>query len=102
MDRKQIRERLVGILSSSELGLSQLDVSTLNEDTSLLDEIIVDSLQLLEFIVAMENAFGFKVTVERLNIDIFDRFGRVVDFVQGSVSAASPGTSEASHGKNTA
>ena len=102
MEREQIRARLIAILSSSELGASQVDLSTLTEDTSLLDEIIVDSLQLLEFIVAMENAFGFKVTAERLNIDIFDRFGRVVDFVQGSVSAASPGASEASHGKNIA
>jgi acyl carrier protein len=98
MDREQIKERLIGILQSSELGARAGDLSELTEDTSLLDELIVDSLQLLEFIVAMENAFGFKVTSDHLSIDMFDHFGRVIDFVQSNLSATCDVAAGGSHG----
>jgi hypothetical protein len=50
---------------------------------------MVDSLQLLDFIVAMENAFGFKARSTELTIDTFDRLGRVIDFVQSRLPETS-------------
>ena len=58
-----------------------MDVSELTEETSLLNDVTLDSLQLLEFIVAMENRFQFKINTNKLNVEIFDRFGSVIDFV---------------------
>ena len=88
MDRQQITSRLVDILVSTEFSSLQVEGAQLTEDTSLLNDIALDSIQLLEFIVAIERTFGFKINTKRLNIDIFDRFGRVVDFVAGNVGAA--------------
>jgi acyl carrier protein len=88
MGRNEIRARLLAILTSPEFTSLQIDVSELTDDTSLLNDVALDSLQLLELVVAMERAFGFRANVKRLNIDIFDRFGRLVDFVEASLPAA--------------
>lgn len=86
MNRDTVRTRLISILTSKDFGSLQVDVSDLSEDTSLINEIALDSLQLLEFIVAIENSFSFQVKTNRLNVDIFDRFGDVIDFVQENLS----------------
>lgn len=88
MNRDVVRERLVQILTSKDFGSLQVDVSELTEETSLLNEIALDSLQLLEFIIAIENSFSFKIKTNRLSVDIFDRFGDVIDFVQSNLSPA--------------
>jgi acyl carrier protein len=85
VNREQVRTRLLEILTSKKFGSLQVDVSELTEETSLLNDITLDSLQLLEFIVAIENAFQFKVNTRRLSADVFDRFGSVIDFVHDSV-----------------
>jgi acyl carrier protein len=82
MTRDTVRERLISILTSKDFGSLLVDVSDLSDDTSLINEITLDSLQLLEFIVAIENSFSFQIKTNRLNVDIFDRFGDVIDFVQ--------------------
>lgn len=94
MTREQITRRLIGILTSKEFGSLQLDVSSLTEETSLLNDVTLDSLQLLEFVVAIEKSFGFTANTKRLNIDMFDRFGRIVDFVQAGVEVARPAQTE--------
>lgn len=82
MERNAIRDQLIGILTSPQFSSLNADPSKLNDDTSLLNEVMVDSLQLLDFIVAMENTFHFKARSTELTIDTFDRFWRVIDFVQ--------------------
>ena len=85
LDRDAIREKLKAILTSPDFSSLQVDVSTLNDDASLLNDIALDSLQLLEFVVAMERTFGFKLDTKRLSVDIFDRFDRVIDLVERSL-----------------
>jgi acyl carrier protein len=81
MERQTVRTNLIEILRSPQFNSLQVDVSELTEETSLLNEITLDSLQLLEFIVAIENRFQFKINTKKLNVEIFDRFGAVIDFV---------------------
>jgi acyl carrier protein len=90
MEREDITRRLIEILTSKEFGSLQVDVSALNEDTSLINDIALDSLQLLELVVAVEHAFKFKANTKRLSLDIFDRFGLLVDFVEANVNTAAP------------
>lgn len=84
MDRAEIRERLINLLRSAEF-IDENDVSRLHDDTSLVNEIGLTSLQLLEFIAGIERAFGFRANSDRLRIDTFDRFDRVIDFVHGAL-----------------
>jgi acyl carrier protein len=85
LDRDAIRDKLKAILTSPDFSSLQVDVSELTDDASLLNDIALDSLQLLEFMVAMERTFGFKLDTHRLNVDIFDRFERVIDLVETSL-----------------
>ena len=89
LDRDAIREKLKAILTSSEFSSLQIDVSALADDASLLNDIALDSLQLLEFVVAMERTFGFKLDAKRLSVDIFDRFDRVIDLVESNLTRRS-------------
>ncbi len=81
MKLELVRTGLLNILSSTEFGSLQIDVSQINDDTSLVNDIGLDSLQLLELVVAIENTFSIKINTKRLDIDIFDRFGALVEFV---------------------
>jgi acyl carrier protein len=97
MNRDEIRSRLLEILSSGQFASLQVDVSRLTDASSLLNDIPLDSLQLLEFIVAMEKTFGFAANTKRLNIDIFDRFARVIDFVEEQLATVQPSHFGGSH-----
>ena len=46
--------------------------TTIDDDTSLLHTIGLDSIQLLEFIVNIEKVMEFKIDFELLSIDDFD------------------------------
>ena len=87
LDRDAIRDKLKGILTSPDFGSLQVDVSDLTDDASLLNDIALDSLQLLEFMVAMERTFGFKIDTHRLSVEVFDRFDRVIDLVETGLVA---------------
>jgi acyl carrier protein len=86
LDRDAIRDKLKSILTSTDFSSLQVDVSELTDDVSLLNDLALDSLQLLEFIVAMERTFGFKLNTKRLSVDVFDRFERVIDLVESSLA----------------
>jgi acyl carrier protein len=90
MNRDHIRSTLLEILSSNQFGSLQIDVSQITDSTSLLNDVPLDSLQLLEFIVAIENTFGFSANMKRMNIDMFDRFERVLDFVEERLASVEP------------
>src|SRR5690349_10011980 len=78
LDRDAIRDKLKAILTSPDFSSLQVDVSELTD-------VALDSMQLIEFMVAMERTFGFKLDTLRLSVDIFDRFERVIDLVETSL-----------------
>ena len=90
MDRELVKRLLLGILASPEFDPLHIEPSQITEETSLLNEIGFDSLQLLDLIVAMERTFGFRANTRHLNVEMFDRFGNVVDFVVSAVPGEGP------------
>lgn len=88
MTRSEIAGRLLGILSSKEQMSLQIDIAAVRDDTSLLKDLALDSIQLLELIVAIENQFQIQVSNEDLSIDVFDRFSLLVDFVEARLAVA--------------
>jgi len=90
MVREHIRQRLFELLASDTATWPAVDVVALTDETSLLNDVAFDSLQLLDLIVAIENAFGFQAQTEHLNMDMFDRIGSVVDFIVDSLGATRP------------
>ena len=52
-------EQLKEILSKVD---KKLDMSTVNEDTNLINDLKLDSLSIMLFAMEIENAFGFRFT----------------------------------------
>src|SRR5215831_5324063 len=95
--RGLIAERLTGILLSPRFSALGVDPEQLTESTSLLNDLLMDSIQLLDFIVEMERAFGFRASSRDLTVDVFDSFSRVIDFVQRMTEAQEASLVEATH-----
>lgn len=97
LDRDLIAKRLIDILTSPRFSTLSVDPVRLNDSTSLLNDVVMDSIQLLEFIVEMERAFGFRTSSKDLTIDVFEQFGRVVEFVERSVAVPQTEAAGAPH-----
>jgi acyl carrier protein len=57
-------------------------------EASNLYELGLESLNVVELLMAMEAAFDIVIDVEDLNGDIFSAFGRLAAFVQGKLDEA--------------
>lgn len=86
MDREKIKQNLLEIFTSREHMSLQLSSLKIEEDTSLLKDLVLDSIQILELLVAIENRFKITITNKELNLDYFDRFSLLIDFVQEKLS----------------
>ncbi|MBI5638134.1 MAG: acyl carrier protein [Nitrospinae bacterium] len=81
MDREEIRKALLDILCSKDQMSLQLDTSDIKDDTSLLSDVCLDSIQILELVVAIENKFKVCINTEEITLDIFDRFSDLVEYI---------------------
>jgi acyl carrier protein len=86
MERQAIREGILDILSSKDQMSLQIDVSEIHDDTSLINDVALDSIQILELIVAIENRFKFNINTEEISLDIFDRFSNLVDHIEAKMN----------------
>lgn len=88
MDREALRERLLGIMANGSSGSVKLDMTGVNEETSLLRDLTLDSVQILELVVDIESEFGFSCRADELSSDLFDRFGNLVDYIVTKLAGA--------------
>ena len=89
MTRQIITDRLLDILTSGTFAPLAICRSSVTDETSLLNDVGLDSLQLLDLVVAIEHGFGFRISAQALDLEMFDRFGRVVDFVAAGLASVS-------------
>jgi hypothetical protein len=81
MNRTEILEILKEILSGEEgLVLAEF-VPGINEETSLLSDLVMDSLQILNLIVLIEERFNFVCSEDELSLDLFDKVENIIDFI---------------------
>ncbi|MCP4153817.1 MAG: acyl carrier protein [bacterium] len=85
MDKQEVKKNLLELLTSKDTMSLQIDETDLKEETSLINDIGLDSIQILELIVAIENKFKFSIDTDEINIEIFDRFADLVDFIEENV-----------------
>lgn len=79
MDRDQVSERLTEVLVT-ELGL---DADKINDDANFEEDLEVDSLGVVELLMALEDEFGVKIPDEEAE-DI-RTVGQAVDMVHGKL-----------------
>ena len=88
MNRNSIIEKLKDILKDNQfLALKSL-IDTIDDETSLINDLALDSIQILELLVSIEEKFNFSCNSSELNLDIFDRFGSLVDFIENKLECA--------------
>lgn len=97
MDRQEIKQEILEILGSKDFMSLQVDVKDINDDTSLINDVALDSIQILELIVAIENKFKFSINTEEINIDIFDCFFHLIDYVHANVNGKETEISPTNH-----
>ena len=81
MGREEVLEKLKEILAGDEGLVLEEVISGMTEETSLIEDFVMDSLQILNFIVLIENEFNFVCSENELNLDMFDRIGELIDFI---------------------
>ncbi len=86
MEREIISLRIKKVLKGSQfLALKEM-IDSITDEMSLVADLSLDSIQILELIVGLEKEFGFSCMPDELNLELFNRFGDVVDFVENKVN----------------
>jgi acyl carrier protein len=81
MDRSDVSERLGGVLVT-ELGL---DASKINDDAHFEEDLDVDSLGVVELLMALEDEFDVKIPDEEA--ESIMTVGQAIDLVYGKLNA---------------
>jgi len=79
MDRNVVSERLTGVLVS-ELGL---DADKINDEANFEEDLDVDSLGVVELLMALEDEFDVKIPDEEAESIV--TVGQAIDMVQGKL-----------------
>jgi acyl carrier protein len=67
----------------ARLFAERLHIEVPSPETDLLETAVIDSLQFVELLAALEEEFGVRVPLEELELDNFRTLARIGDFVAG-------------------
>jgi acyl carrier protein len=81
MDRSEISSRL-GLVLVNELGL---DAEKINDEANFEDDLEVDSLGVVELLMALEDEFGVKIPDDEA--ESIHTVGQAIDLVHGKLNA---------------
>ncbi len=81
MSREEILNMIKEILTGDEFVILKDVAMKITEETSLLSDMALDSLQILNLIVLLEDKFGFVCDEEELNLDLFNCMSELIDFI---------------------
>ena len=63
----------------------KVGINTISANTSMLRDIGLDSVQIIEFVVSLEDHFDYPLFDENLEVDLFDNFERLADFINNKL-----------------
>ena len=76
MTREAILEKLVALIQKQR---SHLDIAIITEETSLKDDLAVDSIELVEFVINIEDEFHIAIPDE--DVDNMVSMGDMLDYL---------------------
>lgn len=82
MNRTEVVDIIKEILLGEEGLVLAESVADISEETSLINDLVMDSLQILNLIVLIENRFNFTCNEDELNLDMFDKIGELINFIE--------------------
>lgn len=81
MKRAEILDVIKEIFLGDDFVVLKDAVKEIDEGTSLISDLALDSLQILNFIVLLERKFNFSCEEDELNLDLFDNVSTLIDFI---------------------
>ncbi|HEY2275299.1 MAG TPA: phosphopantetheine-binding protein [Steroidobacteraceae bacterium] len=69
--------------------LEHLHVDVPSPDVDLLESGVLDSLQLVDLLLLIEQHFGCRIPIEAIDLDHLRSLGRLAELLRGPVTAAS-------------
>lgn len=81
MNRTEIINVIKEIFLGDDFVILKDVVKEIDEGTSLISDLALDSLQILNFIVLLERRFNFSCEEDELNLDLFDNVSTLIDFI---------------------
>ncbi|MDR0305480.1 MAG: acyl carrier protein [Chitinispirillales bacterium] len=87
MKREIILQKLKDILMDDEYVVLKEMIPELTEQTSLINDLAFDSLQIMNLIVQIEKRFEFACEADEMNLDMFENVSMLIDFIQNKLSA---------------
>ena len=81
MERAEILDVIKEIFLGDDFVVLKDAVREIDEGTSLISDLALDSLQILNFIVLLERKFNFSCEENELNLDLFDNVSTLIDFI---------------------
>ncbi|MBN1600184.1 MAG: hypothetical protein JW915_01185 [Chitinispirillaceae bacterium] len=92
MEREMIADKLKNIIV--EVKNQEVSGDSIADSTNLVTDVGIDSLQLINFILSIEDEFEIELDFDSFDLDHLNRFGSLVEFVEGCISKKT-GTSQA-------
>jgi acyl carrier protein len=86
METKEIFERLKKLLNEGKFMSIGSVSEKIDHNTSLISDLALDSIQIIELIIAIEKEFDISCDAEELNLSMFDNIDDMVKFVEQKVS----------------
>jgi|GEM_PF-617764 len=69
-----IEKRLIDIMKNTEFFSLSLDKNAITPETSIINDLSLDSIQLLEYLVAIENNLELNMDYQDLSVEVFKNF----------------------------
>lgn len=76
----EIEKRLIDIITDTDFFSLTLDKSNIGPETSIIRDLSLDSIQLLEYLVAIENNMNMNLDYQDLSIEVFDSFSSLAEY----------------------
>lgn len=85
MSREVILNKLKEILGGNQFLISQEQIEKINEDTSLIYDLVMDSIQILDLLVTVEEEFGLTYEAKDLSIELFNKVSNLINFIESKI-----------------
>ncbi len=87
MTESEIENHLIKIMANTDFFSLKLDRNKINRDTAIIKDLALDSIQLLEYMVAIEQELELNLDYQDLSIEVFESFGRLAGYFYTKINA---------------
>lgn len=85
MTLEQMEQQLIQVMRETEFFSLSVGKDDITPETSIIKDLALDSIQLLEYLVAVENSLEANLDYQGLSIDVFQNFHTLAEYFCGKL-----------------